>query len=266
MQNIRQAQELAKQFRQEDLQKAQQRKIQRQMPKASIINLAIKARLARKEVDKLRRKQKYEQTVAKVSNVSEMFNRQSQVVSRTGYIDVYENERRKKIIQQEQKQQQYKDSLNRRQIRDKAATTIQRKFKTSQLFKEPKLVSSTILPVETQPIIALKTPQEAAAVILKNFKIYKFNKKIKRRLAQSLIARSSISSLRNPINDAKKEENRLLAQQIKLQYEEEEAKKRLNKIQQIEKNSAIIADIVASSAKLKAIKKIQNIYKRKKIK
>ena len=173
---------------------------------ASVINLAIKSRLARKEVDKLRRKQKYEQTVAKVSNVSEIFNRQSPIATRTGYIDVYENERRKKIIQQEQKQQQYKDSLNRRQIRDKAATVIQRKFKTSQLFKEPKLAPTAILPTQPQPILSIKTPQEAAAIILKNFKIYKFNKKIKQsrnKKLQEKLLKEDIQSLNAPIDTTK---------------------------------------------------------------
>jgi hypothetical protein len=196
---------------------------------ASIINLALKSRLAKKEVDKLKRKQKYEQAVAAIGNPREMVNRQSPIATRTGYIDVYENERKKKLIQTEQQQQDYKDSLNRRKMRDRdrAATAIQRKFRNMQLFKEPILPPSTILPAETQPIISIKTPEEAAAVILKNFKAYKFNKKlnqIRNKKLQEKLLKEPTQSLSAPIDTTKIQDEQKQMDSLKKNFNDRRTK------------------------------------------
>ena len=176
--------DIAKAQAQQALDKLLQR--QQQAPAAQIINLAIKSRLANKQADKIRKKKKYEQAVAKVGNVNVMFNTPPPAVIRLPYSDINETRRTKKILQTEQKQEEYKTGLNRRLIRDKAATIIQRKYKSSQMFKEPKPVPSVILPTEIQPILSRKTPEEAAAIILKNIRTYKFNKILKKNINKKL--------------------------------------------------------------------------------
>ena len=159
---------------------------QQQMPYASVINLAIKSRLARKQADKIRKRQIYEQAIARVGNPIEMVNRQSPVATRLPYSDINEEKRIKKIAKIEKKQTEYKSGLNRRLSRDKAAAIIQRNYKSSQMFKEPKPAPSVILPTEIQPILSRKTPEEAAAIILKNIKTYKFNKRLKQNRNKKL--------------------------------------------------------------------------------
>jgi len=185
---------------------------QKQAQAASIINLAIKSRLAKQTTDKIRRKQKYQQAIAKLGNPIVMVNRQSPVATRTEYSDIYETHRAKKILQTELKQQEYKNSLNRRLIRDKAATIIQRKFKTSQLFKEPKPAPTAILPTEIQPILSRKTPEEAAAIILKNIKTFSFNKQLKQRINKKLQQKLLKETIKSPLSsftDRKKQEEQM---------------------------------------------------------
>ena len=176
--------DIAKAQAQKALDRIQQR--QQQMPYASVINLALKSRLARKQADKIRKRQIYEQAIARVGNPIEMVNRQSPVAIRLPYSDVNEEKRIKKIARIEQKQEEYKSGLNRRLSRDKAAAIIQRNYKSSQMFKEPKPAPSVILPTEIQPILSRKTPEEAAAIILKNIKTYKFNKRLKQNRNKKL--------------------------------------------------------------------------------
>jgi hypothetical protein len=138
-----------------------------------------------------------------------MVNRQSPVATRTEYSDIYETLRAKKILQTELKQEKYKNSLNRRLSRDKAAAIIQRKFRTSQLFKEPKPAPTAILPTEIQPILSRKTPEEAAAIILKNIKTFSFNKQLKQRINKKLQQKLLKETIKPPLSsstDRKKQE------------------------------------------------------------
>ena len=150
------------------------------------VKLDIAKAQAQQALDRLLAKQKYAQAVAKYGKPIEMINIQSPITTRLPYSDINETRRTKKILQTEQKQEEYKSGLNRRLIRDKAATIIQRKYKSSQMFKEPKPVPSVILPTEIQPILSRKTPEEAAAIILKNIRTYKFNKILKKNINKKL--------------------------------------------------------------------------------
>ena len=110
----------------------------------------------------------------------------------------------------DKEQQRRKDELNKRFIRNKATNVIIRALRQSLIKKKQQQQEE----IPKQPTISTKTPEQAAALILKNIKTFSFNKKLKQRINKKMQQKllkepiSSLSSLSEGQKESKEDETR----------------------------------------------------------
>lgn len=257
---------------------------------STIVN-AIRGRLARKELEKMKRKKKSEDVLKRIGNISSLSEfstekrKEQREMLRNERLRLMELDEKRRLQDIEEKERQKQINMrneNRNVIRNAAKLlqanvrrTIQNE-NISAVRNATQLLQANIRRnIETnksEPIFIIPTQKavisnidEKVAVnkISNAYKNYRIRKQMRREKAKRISKQFEEKKLQGNINiNPRINENRILMEQRRRELADRYALERLKKLEQIDRNQKIIREITSSGEKTIALKKIQRFLKR----